>query len=395
MKKIQTIAETILNIFIYIFSHLIIKKKNLWVFGAWFGTRYSDNPRAFFEYVNDHHNEKQAVWISKDKKIVEIVRNKGYKAHYYKSPLGIWAQLRCNIAFVCQALQDDLHAPCIDSKTIVINLWHGLPLKKIMYDVFGDKVKNKNYRGKIMDYLTPYNNLRNDYLVATSKETQKTLSKAFRIPKNKALITGLPRNDIFFQKTQNERKAKPFRCIYMPTFRGGIGTECDLFSAFGFTPLEHDKILNENNIQLVLRMHPVNRPPKELAQELEKSHSLSIDLTEDIFDTIADYDCMITDYSGAYFDFLLSNKPIIFAPFDLDNYKKSERDLYYPYEDVTLHPYSKTWTELIDTLVQIKNHGVPKEYQIQYEKLKTLFHSPIPLETSPFSKSLYKKIDEI
>ena len=260
-----------------------------------------------------------------------------------------------------------------------------------MYDVFGDKVTKKNFIGKLFDKLSPYNKSRNDYLLATSEETQSTLSKAFRVPKARTIVTGFPRNDVFL-KPLVKAKNSIYKCIYMPTFRGGMGSECDLFTQYGFNVKVIDDALLENNIALVLRMHPVNKPPQYLMDAIKSSKSISIDHSVDIFDSIAEYDCMITDYSGGYFDFLLTGRPILFAPFDLVKYKQQERDLYYDYEDVTLPPYSYNWTELIANVLDVKKNLLRNSYYLEYEKLKSLIHKPLDTNSHSFSDKLFQTL---
>lgn len=233
MKKVKVLIQLLINLTIYFIANIVPKKTDLWVFGAWFGTRYSDNPKAFFEYINIEKKTIKAVWITKESSVVEQVRVLGFKAYHEKSIQGIWYQLRSKFVFICQAHQDDLYAPCIGSKTKVVNLWHGLPLKKIMYDVFGDRKIIKNKLGQLVGFLSPYEKRRNDYTIATSLFTQKLLANAFRIEKEKVLITGFPRNDVFL-KNKKLPSNSSFKGIYMPTFRGGIGSECDLFFSIWF-----------------------------------------------------------------------------------------------------------------------------------------------------------------
>ena len=388
MAKIQLLINLIVNLSFYLITKAIPKKDNLWVFGGWFGNRYSDNSKAFFEYINNEQQHIEAIWICKDEQVIAHIKSLGLIAFHQKSFNGLWCQLRAKFAFVCQSLQDDIYAPCIGKKTTVVNLWHGLPLKKIMYDVFGDKVVKKNLIGKLFDKLSPYEKIRNDYLLATSIETQNTLSKAFRLPKDRTIITGFPRNDIFL-KPLAKSENNIYKCIYMPTFRGGKGSECDLFAQYGFNVKTIDEQLVKNNIELVLRMHPVNKPPQYIIEEIKHSRNISIDNSDDLFDSIAQYDCMITDYSGGYFDFLLTGRPILFAPFDLEKYKEQERDLYYEYEEVTLAPYSYSWSELITQIIEVKKQKLSVDYQICYEQLTNLFHAPIDNGYSSYSEKLY------
>ncbi|MGB1262267.1 MAG: CDP-glycerol glycerophosphotransferase family protein [Cognaticolwellia sp.] len=394
MAKLILMVTLLVNLCFYLLTKIIAKKKQLWVFGAWFGQRYSDNPKAFFEYINHQQPDINAIWICKNPDVITQVRALGFKAFHEKSLLGIYYQLRAEFAFVCQSLHDDIYAPCIGQSTQVVNLWHGLPLKKIMYDVFGDKVVKKNVIGKLFDTLSPYNKQRNDYLLATSEETQQTLSKAFRIPKERTLITGFPRNDALLTASA-ESTSDSYKCIYMPTFRGGKGTECDLFAQYGFDVKSIDTALQEHNIELVLRMHPVNKPPSYIIEQISQASAISIDQSADIFDSINQYDCMITDYSGGYFDFLLTGRPILFAPFDLENYKQQERDLYYHYEDVTIEPYAFDWPTLINNIIATKKGILTPAYYREYEQLKARFHAELAADSHSFSQALYLKLSYI
>lgn len=390
--KLQKVLLLVIKYSVYVVANIIPKKRDLWVFGGWFGMRYSDNPKAFFEYVNKYHkDETKAVWITKNPDIVKEVRCLGYRAYTEKSYLGLWCQLRANKAIICQSLHDDVFSPCIGKKTEVVQLWHGTPLKKIMFDVFGDRENKKNSFGNIADWLSPYNRHRNDIVISTGKHTQAIFAKAFRISENKVLTCGFPRNDVFFDNIEPIQN-KSFQCIYMPTFRGGIESECDLFGRYGFNLEKMEIELQKHNIQLTLRMHPVNKPPPQIVEQLKESSVVKLDVGGDIYQTINNFDCLITDYSSIYFDFLLSNKPIIFAPFDLEQYKQRERSLYFEFEEVTLKPYCYSWNDVLNQIITFATDKKPVEYNSQYMALKRKFHDNIDIEPAPFSCRLYQEL---
>jgi CDP-glycerol glycerophosphotransferase (TagB/SpsB family) len=78
-------------------------------------------------------------------------------------------------------------------------------------------------------------------------------------------------------------------------------------------------------------------------------------------------DILITDFSSVYFDFLLTAKPIVLAPFDYDDYVTNERTLQFDYNEqkaVQAH----NWPELISILNQ-KTFFSPTEEEI------TMFHN--------------------
>lgn len=379
----------------YSFSNLVPKKKNTWVFGAWFGKRYSDNPKVFFEYVCKHHPEITAVWISNEKDVVNKIRKLGYKACLSRSPEGILTQYRADKVFVCTSAHDDLYAPTIGRKTKIINFWHGIPIKKIMYDAFSESLSGEKYKniwGKLEIFLTPYNENRNDIIIATSIETQELLANAFQLTKQQTIISGFPRNDVFYSPKQNQKKAgEKFQCLYVPTFRGEVGSEFNLFESYGFNVELIDSVFYANGIILVLRFHPFNRPSAELCSKISATKCIRIDETQDLYETITSYDLLITDYSSCYLDFILSKKPVLFSPFDLNSYMKNDRNLYYDYESVTLPPYSYNWNDLLENIIKVKNDQYLGDYKVKYENLLKRFHNQLPYENI-YSKNVFEKV---
>ena len=55
-----------LNYLVYLICLVIPKRKNRWVFGAWFGNRVSDNPYALYQYVAKNRPDIEAYWICND-----------------------------------------------------------------------------------------------------------------------------------------------------------------------------------------------------------------------------------------------------------------------------------------------------------------------------------------
>lgn len=374
MNQIKLITAIAFKGILYLLAKATPKSKSVWVFGAWFGDKYSDNPKVFFEYVNKHCPNIDPIWISSNNLLIDKLRKKGFSAYNMHSLYGIFFQMRASFAFVCQAHDVDLFAPTLSRRTKIVNLWHGLPLKKIIYDEFGHIEIKKNLKGRIIDLLSPYIHMRNDYLIATNQRTQKTLAGAFRLPIEKVLITGFPRNDVFVDTplTSMINKNPVYKVIYMPTMRKQNNGSNALFEDFNFNIEKISAALNSHNIELTLRLHPINTPPEKLKAKISALNNILFDTSDDIYDTIATYDCLITDYSSIYFDFLLAKKPILFAPFDLANYKLTERELYYEYEEVTLPPYSFDWNELVGNIIKCKTKGMTDDSS--HEKLTQMFH---------------------
>ena len=84
-------------------SLLVRKNKNRWVFGAWFGSRISDNPYSLFQYVKEKHPEIEAVWICDDP---AEAQKKGINAIKRNSLDAIWKCLTAGVAVMNQCYLD-------------------------------------------------------------------------------------------------------------------------------------------------------------------------------------------------------------------------------------------------------------------------------------------------
>ena len=58
-------------------------------------------------------------------------------------------------------------------------------------------------------------------------------------------------------------------------------------------------------------------------------------------------DILITDYSTVFFDYCLTDRPMIFTPFDYEAYTTHDRKLYYDYNEVTPGPKCYNWEQVV------------------------------------------------
>ncbi|GAB6077191.1 CDP-glycerol glycerophosphotransferase family protein [Desulfurobacterium crinifex] len=384
LEKLKKLLIYVVMLPLYWLSFIIPKDKNLWVFGAWFGERYADNSKYLFEYVNKYHPEIKAVWLTSNRKTFEIVKNKGYNVLKISSLKGIVYSLRAKVGIISTGLRDiNMY---LTGNMQIVQLWHGTPLKRIMFD---DKVtfRPPTTFKKILFLVFPFLKKNLYYsdalLIATSEEVRKKISSAFRVPLERVKVTGYPRNDSFFQDyRENLEFAKKMLhlklkgkklAIYMPTHRkeGEMDISKLLFSDMEFI----DKKLQELNCMLLVKLHyyHTNESLHLRKKKFSNIIMLNDDLIEhDIYAILKLVDILITDYSSVYFDFLLLDKPIIFAPFDMESYLKNDREFYYDYNEVTPGPKAKNWNEVLVYLKEaIEN---PEKYGKERERIKKIFH---------------------
>lgn len=211
------------------------------------------------------------------------------------------------------------------SEQVYINTWHGTPLKHMGFDVKNNLKGSQN---------TMKNFLASDYMISPNAHTTNIFKYAFKLDglySGEILEIGYPRIDLTINTTANEAreylaehlnlKKNPI-ILYCPTWRGKNvnDPENSLLNIF-----EEIKLLNQKlPHQVLVKVHPfVYSKAKEMPE-------LKPYLVPDFLDTnqlMPAVDLMITDYSSIFFDFLVTDKPIVFYVPDLDKYQ-NERGVY-------------------------------------------------------------------
>ena len=116
----------------------------------------------------------------------------------------------------------------------------------------------------------------------------------------------------------------------------------------------------------------------------------------DVYPILTETHILITDYSSVYFDFLITKKPIIFYPFDLEYYSDplQGRGLIFDYNEFT--PGSKAYTinQLLDEIDYVINNKEKyiNKYNKQYDKITKIVFDD---NKENCSENLAKKIKKL
>ncbi|MCM4150235.1 hypothetical protein DHD05_01415 [Arenibacter sp. N53] len=368
------------------------RNKKIWVFGAWYGKRFSDNSKYLYLYILKNHPEIKVIWLTRDMAVYDKAKIYTPKNVFMTNSIrGIYYSLQAKNIIVSSGKRDVNYL--FTNGANCIQLWHGNPMKKIGMD---DKFSNVNsfFQQVIVPKLFPFVcEFNYDYVVSNSSAFTDKMSTAFNISTNKVLETGCPRNDAFYnpiKDTFNEELRAKFKdcklVYYLPTFRNHFEAK-SIFTLTDYNPIELQSFLIKHNIVLVSKGHFVDN---KLDLEKNNPHSriihLSDNQTDDINFMLKDADLLITDYSGAYFDFLLALKPIIFAAFDLKEYLKGSREMYFNYNDVVAGPIVQNWEELMNALKTIWTDTDYKDLIIEKNNIFNKYHD------SNNSKRAFEKI---
>jgi len=330
------------------FSMMNHRNPSLMLFGSWWGEKFADNSKYLYLYaVKNGYN---AYWITNNHSVYRELKEKSLPVAMRDSNEGIRLAEKAGVYFFSTALRDINDVYC--GGAILINLWHGIPLKKIMYD---NKINNDDYtiRG-ILSRLIKYLPTRNKYVVSTSDEVSKIYSSAFRYSSKHILQWGQPRNDCFFDGSLKKKKCFDIHynklIVYMPTHRNEGKTRIELNSIFDLEQLE--KICEENSAVFMIKKHFYH---KEEKTDLSK-YSHIFDCTQENFDTqelLYNADLLVTDYSSCFIDYLLLDRPILFHAYDYDLYLKNDRQMYFEFDEIVPGAISYQFKDFCDNLVRI------------------------------------------
>ena len=347
--------------------------ENLIIMGAYSGNSYMDNTKYLFEFLNKRSNYN-VVWFTKSRGLLVELRNKGYNVVYALSLDAVKLLRKARFIFLTHGVYDVLPID-FSPKTEIIMTWHGTVIKDITEDfdaTYSYKrwvriLKLKSYPNQYINYvLTP----------AKEKYEHEILTTAFKVSSDKILDLGYPRNDILLKFNNNLEFKQKLRekygipdnikrvILYAPTFRDAGSLR------FPFTnkDLENLNMILEGMDSLFLfKGHAYEK--KINFGELKYINLVR--KPSDIQELLIISDLLISDYSSVIFDFLLTMKPIILFPYDLDIYTKG-RGLHYDLRDIAPGPIVFEVEKLIEAIRNVEK--LDSEYRAIREKVRDRFN---------------------
>lgn len=371
--RILTLSYGLILNLVYLFASVWPRDPARWVFGAWNGKKFLDNPKYVFLHTLNSQPDVRVVWITKSRKLAQEMRIRGLPAAYTGSLVGIWAQLRAGVVVFSHSVEWDLCAPLIARKVLRVQNWHGIPIKHIGYD---DKKDITIKYARLKAAIFPYKDDRLDLVTAAGQADQACFRTAFNVKEDAVIITGYPRNDPMFRTARDHQgEYYPIKnAIYMPTLRGVAGAEFTLFESTGFDFKKIDMVCERLGIHLWIKLHPVQkfRQKDLVALELCK-HLHAYTDNNDIYESMGDYDVLITDFSSIYLDYMVIGRPIILAPLDMADYTVNDRSLYYEYKDLCWEAPCVSWVEVMKRLERlcVRQSAIPEGYL----ELQRRFHT--------------------
>ena len=321
---------------------------HIWLFSSTDNSHYNYNSRYLFEYVKENLPEITPLFVINDSELRNSLSSKYGKQYFIEteSIQGIRQALSAGVWFTSAGLP--AYGIGLHKKRLIINLWHGVPLKKIA-------LLDPNLKKAARIYFKKIFSENYTCILTTSHELIPLMARSFAVSEDKIKVWGQPRNDGLFQKNDcREILGQLFpdlpeytkTVLYAPTFRD-YG-QVQLFPFKDFDQEQLEAFLEEKNMLLFIRTHVAEQG--SAAPYLGKRiRFLGNEQAEDVTGILNIFDCLLTDYSSIYIDYLLTDKPMIFLPYDRQQYLDG-RGMNFDYDDVTPGPKPETFNDFLDAL---------------------------------------------
>ncbi|MDR6883463.1 CDP-glycerol glycerophosphotransferase family protein [Bacillus sp. 3255] len=294
--------------------------------------------------------------------------------------------------------------PTVKDK-VNIELWHGFPLKGMANMDPGEQTSSQfiSRHWTHIDLIASYSPLYNTLFNACMGN---------RISHYR--ITGMPRNDMLFN-SDSELKLRGFFqnkiphdhkiIFFMPTFRKAHYSlersegHKDWANMFGYDEFNYEtfgSFLAANKLTFVVKLHPFEESRvKGYVDKLENNgiYLLTNAMLEsndaDLYEVLGGSQLLITDYSSVYFDYLLTDKPMVFTPADVASYRQSRGFLLEPYEFWTPGPKTYKQSDLEHEIIRSLQDS--QYYEHERQLIKSMVHT---FHDNLASERLWHTIDE-
>lgn len=307
----------IYNYMKYIFLKVIEKflkyDDKLIVFSSYSGQKYDDSPKEIYEYLINSEQGKnyKYIWAFIEPEKFNILGAETVKVKSFKFYIMC---LKSRYLICNSVLGEGFYFK--GKKTTYINTWHGTAIKKIGKDR-NPRNNNWEFQGKHLI----------DIMLAQSEYDAKIFSRTFNIPREKILITGLPRNDKLINvdkiKIQQIKEKLGLNLnkkiiLYAPTYRNYELDDKLNYIANSPVNFEHwHEKLGDDYIILFRAHYYIS---KVLVKDVDNKFVIDVSNYPSINELLIVSDILVSDYSSLFFDYSIMEKPMICFAYDISEY---------------------------------------------------------------------------
>lgn len=338
---------------------LLVPRGDQWVFGCAVGV--ADGALAL-------HREARAaghrtLWLTRTPEEDAQAKALGIRTRRRDGLRGWWATARAGVLVVTHGLGDVNRYGSTDG--FVVQLWHGIPLKRIGLDSPVTAQVPARIPGRALlrrlltiGYRSAAQRIR--VLPAASHRARGRLESAFGLGGDRVVVTGEPRVDVLSAGAPQERRAaasvlltrtgpllsEQRALLYAPTWRDGAPDPAVPDAGQWVRIVQ---LLEKHDAILFIRSHPLGAGSYAPPWSSGRVRMLSSDLLPDVTPALPRIDALITDYSSLAYDVGLLAMPVVYLAPDVEQYAR-ERGFYGRYEEVAGDDRAADWDEAVAQL---------------------------------------------
>lgn len=354
-----------------------LRVENYWFFFTSFQGQYNDNPKYISEKVHEEIPKAKIFWeiSSKSKQndipdYVNKIRAGKFRYYYVKNKCRVAVD---NFAGLYMSSATGIKGKVVsllkNKKQFNLSTSHGTPVKTLWVQDPDSSITKEGFKTT------------SDVLVAGS-ELSKHLYEMATGDKVPVVAIGTPRTDILFNKDEGflaslrEKLGLPFDkkiLLFAPTWR----TSPEDSGVKQIEQIDFDALFETLNKKFggewvfVFRLHNLALKAADINKLKEKYGSdrfYNGNNFDDMMEYMAVCDIMISDYSGAIYDWTLVNKPGFLYAHDRDEYENHGRGLYHTM-DFFPYSFSDSFDELIDNINRFDQISFEQERIAFLEKI--------------------------
>lgn len=329
--NIKLFIKYVMRFILHIYWIFPINKKRIF-FMSTFGKSYSCNPKYIYKSIiqDERFKDYNLIWCfinpeeieEKFNNNVKIIKKSNYLVYFY------YLLTSRVVIYNCGGFS---YAP-IRNNQLLIETWHGGGAFKNV----GLTVENKSFASK-KGIMIASKEIK--LFISSCGLSTNTLIRSSMAYNGEVLQSGMPRNDILVN--QSEEKKKEIRerlkldsetkiILYAPTFKGSehkavnISSDHEIINPFIIKELLEKRY--NCKWKFAMRGHQYANASKLDGADYDWSSY------PDMQELLLIADVLITDYSSSIWDFSIMKKMCLLYVPDLNNYEKNERGFITPFD---------------------------------------------------------------
>jgi CDP-glycerol glycerophosphotransferase len=357
---------------------LVPRSRDQWVFGC--GAGIGDGALAVWKVAVA--DGRRPLWLVGSTREATDAAALGIPTVRKSSLRGLWRTARAGVIVITHGF-GDVNRYAV-SGAFVVQLWHGIPLKRIGLDspetlrapVALARALGAGTARRMLGAMYRSAVRRIRLLPASSHLVRGRLESAFALDDARVPVTGEPRVDVLSQGSPGARRAAARAeiarlsgvigpdtrlMLYAPTWRDGdpdpaVPTAAE-WEALADLLARHDAIL-------LVRSHPLGGGDYAPPLGTDRVRALGSDLVADVTPLLPGLDVLVTDYSSLAFDAALVPLPEVFLAPDVEQYAR-RRGFYGGYSDVAGDEWAVDWTAALVQLDRVLGDATERERRIE------------------------------